>query len=209
MALSKIDVANFLDGTIPQGNVANASLGAVTALPAGVGGSLIKLSSASASSDASVSFDLSSTYDNYLLIGHKVRPVTDGAEPYMYFSEDGGSSYITTDAFAGRTYARITNAATSGAEQNSIAGAVQIGTDLGNDGNGSFEFWFFGANDTGGSGTANKFGNCTYTSKHQVDDYTWDTGYAIQTDVAINQLKFQMSSGNISTGEFTLYGMAK
>ena len=36
MALSKIDVANFLDGTIPQGNVANASLGAVTALPAAI-----------------------------------------------------------------------------------------------------------------------------------------------------------------------------
>ena len=36
MALSKIDVANFLTGTIPQGNVANASLGAVTALPAAI-----------------------------------------------------------------------------------------------------------------------------------------------------------------------------
>ena len=209
MALSKVDAANFLTGTIPSGNVANASLNSVTALPSGVGGSLVKISSASASSDASVSFDLSSTYDNYLLIGHKVRPVTDGAEPYMYFSEDGGSSYITTNAFSGRIYCRITNAGASGAEQNTIAGAVQMGTDLGNDGNGSFEFWFFGANDTGSSGTANKFGNCTYTSKHQTDDYTWDTGYAIQTDVAINQLKFQMSTGNISTGEFTLYGMAK
>ena len=36
MALSKIDAANFLTGTIPQGNVANASLGAVTALPAAI-----------------------------------------------------------------------------------------------------------------------------------------------------------------------------
>ena len=43
MALSKIDVANFLDGTIPQGNVANASLGAVTALPAGVGGKVLQV----------------------------------------------------------------------------------------------------------------------------------------------------------------------
>jgi hypothetical protein len=178
-------------------------------LGAGVGGSLVKLSSASASSDASVSFDLSSTYDNYLLIGHKVRPVTDNVEPYMYFSEDGGSSYKTSDTYSGRTYARITDSAVSGGEQNTIAGAVQIATDLGNDGNGSFEFWFFGANDTGGSGTANKFGNCTYTAKHKDFDYTWDTGFAVTGDVAINQLKFQMSSGNILTGEFTLYGMAK
>ena len=36
MALSKIDAANFLNGTIPQGDVANASLGAVTALPAAI-----------------------------------------------------------------------------------------------------------------------------------------------------------------------------
>jgi len=36
MALSKIDAANFLTGTIPQGNVANASLSAVTALPAAI-----------------------------------------------------------------------------------------------------------------------------------------------------------------------------
>jgi len=42
MALSKIDAVNFLTGTIPQGNVANASLGAVTALPAGVGGKVLQ-----------------------------------------------------------------------------------------------------------------------------------------------------------------------
>ena len=42
MALSKIDAANFLTGTIPQGNVANASLGAVTDLPAGVGGKILQ-----------------------------------------------------------------------------------------------------------------------------------------------------------------------
>ena len=44
MALSKIDAANFLTGTIPQGNVANASLSAVTALPAGVGGKVLQVS---------------------------------------------------------------------------------------------------------------------------------------------------------------------
>jgi|6_EtaG_2_1085325.scaffolds.fasta_scaffold44327_2 hypothetical protein len=36
MALSKVDAVNFLTGTIPQGNVANASLNAVTALPAAI-----------------------------------------------------------------------------------------------------------------------------------------------------------------------------
>tara|TARA_R100001082_G_scaffold62374_1_gene34931 strand:- start:310 stop:840 length:531 start_codon:yes stop_codon:yes gene_type:complete len=43
MALSKIDAANFLTGTIPQGNVANATLNAVTTLPAGVGGKVLQV----------------------------------------------------------------------------------------------------------------------------------------------------------------------
>ena len=36
MALSKIDAVNFLTGTIPSGNVANATLNAVTALPGAI-----------------------------------------------------------------------------------------------------------------------------------------------------------------------------
>jgi len=43
MALSKIDAVNFLTGTIPSGNVANATLNAVTTLPAGVGGKVLQV----------------------------------------------------------------------------------------------------------------------------------------------------------------------
>jgi len=51
MALSKIDAANFLTGTIPQGNVANASLNAVTALPAAIPtGKVLQVVSASTTS---------------------------------------------------------------------------------------------------------------------------------------------------------------
>jgi len=82
MALSKIDVANFLDGTIPQGNVANASLGAVTALPAGVGGKVLQVvqswddqTSSSSSTYADVfasdlSITLSSTSNKVLIIAN-------------------------------------------------------------------------------------------------------------------------------------------
>ena len=47
MALSKIDAANFLTGTIPSGNVANATLNAVTALPGAIAtGKVIQVVSA-------------------------------------------------------------------------------------------------------------------------------------------------------------------
>jgi hypothetical protein len=36
MALTRLGGANAITGTIPQGNIANASLGAVTALPTGL-----------------------------------------------------------------------------------------------------------------------------------------------------------------------------
>jgi hypothetical protein len=43
MALSKIDAANFLTGTIPDTNINNASLDNVTGLPAGVGGKVLQV----------------------------------------------------------------------------------------------------------------------------------------------------------------------
>ena len=43
MAITRLGGANAITGTIPQGNIANASLGAVTALPAGVGGKVLQV----------------------------------------------------------------------------------------------------------------------------------------------------------------------
>ena len=43
MALTRIGGANAITGTIPQGNIANASLGAVTALPTGLGGKVLQV----------------------------------------------------------------------------------------------------------------------------------------------------------------------
>ena len=43
MAITRLGGANAISGTIPQGNIANASLGAVTALPAGVGGKVLQV----------------------------------------------------------------------------------------------------------------------------------------------------------------------
>ena len=56
---------------------------------------------------------------------------------------------------------------------------------------------------------ANKFCNATWTAKHNVDDYSWDTGFICIGNNAINNVKIQMSSGNLTTGVFTLYGLVK
>jgi len=43
MAITRLGGANAITGTIPQGNIANASLGAISALPAGVGGKVLQV----------------------------------------------------------------------------------------------------------------------------------------------------------------------
>ena len=54
MAITRLGGANAITGTIPQGNIANASLGAVTALPAGVGGKVLQVVSATISSQVAI-----------------------------------------------------------------------------------------------------------------------------------------------------------
>ena len=211
MALSKIDTANMIDnvnlatgpvtGTLATGNGGTGA----TSFTAGA---LNKISSATASASASLSFNLTTaTYDNFLLVGHKIRPATDGVEPYMYFSEDSGSSYLSTTMYSARNYLALTGGAGTGTEQNSISGAVQLGTDLGNDGDGGCQIWLYGmANAYSG---ANKFCNSTWTAKHNTNDYSWRSGFICIGNNAINNVKIQMSSGNITTGVFTLYGFVK
>ena len=52
MAITRLGGANAITGTIPQGNIANASLGAVTALPAAIPtGKVLQVVSTSAAND--------------------------------------------------------------------------------------------------------------------------------------------------------------
>ena len=196
-----LNLASNVTGTLPA---ANGGTGATSF----TAGALNKISSATASASASLSFNLTTaTYDNFLLVGHKIRPATDGAEAYLYFSEDSGSSYLSTTMYSGRDYVKMTGGSSTGAEQNDISGAVQLATDLGNDGDGSCQIWLYGmANAYSG---ANKFCNATWTAKHEAVDYTWNTGFICIGNNAINNVKIQMSSGNITTGVFTLYGLVK
>ena len=196
-----LNLASNVTGTLPA---ANGGTGATSF----TAGALNKISSATASASASLSFNLTTaTYDNFLILGHKIRPATDEVDAYMYFSEDSGSSYLSATMYSGRTYARMTGGNTTGSEQNSISGAVQLATDLGNDGDGGCQIWLYGmANAHSG---ANKFCNSTWTAKHYVDDYSWDTGFICIGNNAINNVKIQMSSGNMTTGVFTLYGLVK
>ena len=81
MAITRLGGANAISGTIPQGNIANASLGAVTALPAAIStGKVLQVVSASSATEtftssgtysdiASASITPASTSNKILVIG--------------------------------------------------------------------------------------------------------------------------------------------
>ena len=176
--ITGINLTSQVTGTLPA---ANGGTGATSF----TAGSLNKISSATASASASLSFNLTTaTYDNFLLVGHKIRPATDGAEAYIYFSEDSGSSYLSTTMYSGRDYVKMTGGSSTGAEQNDLSGAAQLATDLGNDGDGSCQIWLYGmANAYSG---ANKFCNATWT------------------DDVKKEFKFQYNKANIVDGDLRL-----
>jgi len=71
MAITRIGGANAITGTIPQGNIANSSLGAVTALPAGVGGKVLQVVQTNKSDMASSS---SQTYADISGLSVNITP---------------------------------------------------------------------------------------------------------------------------------------
>jgi len=185
------------------------------ALDAGVPtGSLILLSTQTASSSASLSFTsgIDSTYDSYVFKFIDIHPSADGANLMINFSTDGGSNYNVTKtttrfyAYNGETsgftllgYLTGADLAQSTADQEFIRG---IGSD----------------NDQAGVGILHLFNpsSTTYvkhfigrSSTAQSSDYAEDdylAGYA-NTISAINAVRFQMSSGNIDDGIIKMYGV--
>ena len=110
MAITRLGGANAISGTIPQGNIANASLGAVTALPAGVGGKVLNSYTdvnGASETTTSTSFVISgnsitltpvSSSSKFLLIFNAVLEVTNGGRPEFTFFRN--STNIGTGANA-------------------------------------------------------------------------------------------------------------
>ena len=99
MALSKIDAANFLTGTIPSTNVANASLSSISSLPAGVGGSFVLLSTTNVTNVSSVTINppFSSTYTSYRIIISGISPETTNQDLFFRFIKSDGSEETATN----------------------------------------------------------------------------------------------------------------
>jgi hypothetical protein len=202
-------------GVILPAGITNASVSAVTSFANASGGTLILLSTQTASNSATISFTsgLDSTYDEYMFKFINIHARTDAAEFQFNMSTDSGSNYnVTKTTTAFRVYHDEGDSATaleyhaaSDLAQSTAYQRLMLG--MGSDA------------DQNGCGTMSLFNpsSTTYV-KHFIsnfndyfnEDFSYGSfvaGYG-NTTSAVNAVRFQMSSGNFD-GIIKLYGLKK
>jgi hypothetical protein len=206
-------------GIFKPAAVNNTSVNNVTDF-AGIagGGTLVLLSTQTASASANISFTsgLDSTYDEYIFKFINMHPATDNVSFQFNLSTDGGSSYaVTKTSTAFQNYHDEADSEAGQAYHSSIdlaqSTSPQILLGSGGVGNG---------NDESASGYLHLFQPSSTTFvKHyiarnqfyQYENYSRNdfvAGYA-NTTSAVNAVQFTMSSGNIDDGIIKMYGVAK
>ena len=181
------------------------------------GGSLVLLSTQTASSSSTISFTsgIDSTYKEYLFKFINIHPATDDTHFTVNFSADSGSNYNVTKTASLFVSQHAENAGFAGLSyQGSIdsdqsTSAQQLCFGLGND------------NDENMCGTLRLFDPSSTTFvKHFLSEcsspshdtspeltHVFVSGYG-NTTSAIDAVQFAMSSGNIDAGTIKMYGVA-
>ena len=185
------------------------------ALDAGVPtGSLILLSTQTASASASIEFtsDIDSTYDSYVFKFINCHPATDQSTFDFQASTDGGSTYATTLTSTVFFAQHNENDAGTKFEYNTGEDSAQST---------GFQSLFFNTGsdaDESGSGTLTIYNPSSTTFvKHFISrchnnhyaDRTGDiyvAGY-FNTTSSIDAIKFQFNNGNIDDGTIKMYGV--
>ena len=195
----------------------NRALTAITALPTAAAltdGNLTLLTTATASSSATLSFtsNINSTYDSYLFKFIDIHPATDGANLTFQSSTNTGSSYgltATTTCFISRHHEDDTATALvyqSSDDEAQSTNFLRLSSGSGND------------NDQSLVGTLHLFQPSSTTFvKHFIcrNQYYNDSDISIDWYMAgyfnttsdVDAVQFKFSSGNIDSGTIKLYGV--
>jgi len=175
------------------------------------GGSLTFVSSATASNSASIAFTgLDDTYDRYKITIRELVPQTDNTELDITFGTGGTPTYASADyTLVARTSATngpwADTQRTSQSEIAPTAGILAMGTGTGENLNGEFTFAGM-ANSSLYSSVAFHIWGQNQSSANTVSN-SGAGGWKQST--AVTAIKFAMNSGNLVSGDFRLYGLAK
>lgn len=171
----------------------------------GGGGSLVFLNAQTASNSASIEWDntyITSTYNNYIVVFRMVNAQTDVVNMRLRYSNDNGSTFETSNydssAYEGHnttetqstTYVLIIDRIGNGTNEGNLCGWVRIY-------NPTESGLFTTTQGLCGFINSSNFGNTAYTtSQYQVAE-------------ANNAIQFSWTAGNITDGEFILYGVSE
>ena len=213
--LTNLSATNLTSGTVPIARLGTSGTKDATTFLRGDntfaevgGGEWTKILHTTASGVSEVAFNstyLTSTYQDYKIVFSNVHAVNDNNYFVSYYSSDNGSNFKTMDEFTrlykddGSVFSR--NSTSNGFIQ--LHGNESIGNDAGLNISGHIEIFDPSSTDnrkfvSGRSGA--NIGDATFAFFHNT------IGAMTQDTDAINYIKLQWNSGNIATGEFTLYG---
>ena len=172
----------------------------------------ILLASATASTSSSIDFtsNINSTYDLYAFVMYDVVPATDGAVLVSRVSDDGGSTWESTN------YLATGQSGDSGSSSSIWSGTTYIpvgstaaswGIDAGNTAGGLAAIAYLG-DPSNTSNNKHLFGQmvCFDNDGSTANMARWG-GFWTGDTTAITGVRFLMSSGNIASGEFRMYGI--
>jgi len=216
-AISRKFANNFTTGGVfTSSAIVNASLNNVTDIPSAAKGKLILLSTATASSSASLEFNstyINSSYSIYKFEFINIHPSNNDVEFQFNLSTDNGSNYNVTKtstffyAFHNESDSATTLSYDGGSDLAQGTGFQNLSLGQGNE------------NDETCDGQLQLFNPSSTTFvKHfisriafyQHNNYAFDTyiaGYG-NTTSAVNAVQFKFSAGNIDAGAIRLYGIA-
>ena len=166
-----------------------------------VGGGMEFLASSGAISDgtASVAFTQfnSSKYDLYKFFIQSVVPVSDNVTLIAQLSADGGSSYDSTNG----------NYHYAGTDTTGLLITDQVGGASGELLGVSAECHIFDIHSTAKQTASHSSGLYQYAGGTQYIDNVNRSGFYINSTAAHTAIKFLFSSGNIESGEITMFGI--
>lgn len=203
-------------GVILPAGITNSSVSAVTSFANASGGTLILLSTQTASNSATISFTsgLSSTYDAYEFHFINVKVATDATDFRFQGSTNGGSTYgvTVTDNFF-QAYLAENN--TSGIVEYASSRDIAQGTfdiiltnGVKNDADNAITGTLQIFNPSSTTYVKHYISRCSSNWDGVGEMDTYKGGY-FNTTSAINAIQFKMGSGNIVDGVFKLYGLKK
>ena len=211
IATRKIANSFTTSGVIVPDAVTNTSIGSITALPSGVGGNLVLVSSATASGSATIDFTLGD-YKEYQFYFVNIHPANNDTLLQFNVSTDNGSNYNvakTTTHF--RTYLNENGTGSflgyiTGFDLAQGTGEQTLSGGMGNDNDQSLSAELTLFNPSSTTFVKHFIARTQFYEASDFSESNFTAGYA-NTTSALTNIRFKMSSGNIDSGTILMYGV--